>query len=442
MNVTARVLVVAPREAYPDIGTQLEAQGYASRTAHDFEEARALSRETPPDIAIVAAMGPDDPRPANVGWALGRGPDDDPLPILYIADADTGGEAPLDDGLTEYLSPSFSEIELLARLRGLTRLATMREELNRRAATTRSYGVQGQEASRPPTTVSDARLLLVAENDVNVAPFHATLGREAALALVPDREEAVQRLERDSFDALLAFAVDGAGKWLDLFHSIRGNSRLYNLPILVITKSADEAFKADAFAAGVNDVLAQDAPPEEVAFRVTNQVRQQRYRLSMQAIYREARHLVTSDSLTGLYTRGFLQAHLATQLAEAEVSEKPLTLAIMKLETLSSVNQTLGYAAGDQLLRQVGGMIGTLVRGEDLAARHRGDTYAVVMPDTILADARIVTGRLCGVVNNSSYALPDAASPVTTPLTTCCVERVSGDSADTLLRRARLGLKG
>ncbi len=64
------------------------------------------------------------------------------------------------------------------------------------------------------------------------------------------------------------------------------------------------------------------------------------------------------------------------------------------------------------------------------------------MPDTILADARIVTGRLCGVVNNSSFALPDVASPVTTHLTTCCVQRVSGDSADTLLRRARRDLKG
>ena len=80
--------------------------------------------------------------------------------------------------------------------------------------------------------------------------------------------------------------------------------------------------------------------------------------------------------------------------------------------------------------------------GEDLAARHRGDSFVIVMPDTALADARVVTGRLCGVINSSSFALPDIESPVSAHLTVACVERVGGDGPDTLLRRARREAEG
>ncbi len=430
MPVAARVLVVASEEDYASIGAQLDAHGYASHFAHNADEAADLGRTARADIAIVA----------RTTTPLPRAEDEEPLPVLYITDADARDQTPAGGGLAEYLSPAFSEIELLTRLRGLTRLATMREELNRRAETTRSYGVQCPSATPPPNTITDARVMVIAENDINVADLHATLGRDAALALVPGWQEAVRRLERDSFDAIVAYALDGGREWLDLVHSLRGNARFYNLPILAVAAEGDEIFKADAYAAGVNDVLDAGAEPREIAFQVLNQVRQLCYRLSMQEIYREVRHSVTSDNLTGLFTRGFMKAHLGAQLDAAVAADRPLSLAYMRLDTLAWANGSLGYAAGDQLLRQVGGLIGNLVRAEDLAARHRGDCFVIVMPDTPLADARVVTSRLCGVVNSSTYALPDVELPVDAHLSVACVERVGGDDPDTLLRRARRGL--
>lgn len=59
------------------------------------------------------------------------------------------------------------------------------------------------------------------------------------------------------------------------------------------------------------------------------------------------------------------------------------------------------------------------------------------MPDTTLADARVVTNRLCGVVNSSSFALPGAETPLSVHLSVACIERVDGDSLESFLRRVR-----
>ena len=203
-----------------------------------------------------------------------------------------------------------------------------------------------------------------------------------------------------------------------------------------------DGFKSEAYSAGYNDVLPASTEPDEIAFRVLNQVRQMRYRQSMQTVYRESRHAITSDNLTGLFTRGFLQAHLEAQLLAEEKADRPLAIAYLQLDTLASVNRLHGFAAGDQLLRQVGGMIGNLVRGEDLAARHRGDCFVIVMPGTTLADAHVVTGRITGVINASSFALPDVEETTSVHLSVACSERRMGDTPDALLRRVRRELMG
>ena len=210
MPVTARVLVVASGEDYREIGAQLGSHGYASQVVQDFDEARSLGRECRPDIAIVTRP----PAADDADGIFGKTADEAPIPVLYISDAEARNEVEREDGLTEFLSPDYSEIELLTRLRALTRLATMRDELNRRAETTRSYGVQCPSAMPPPGMISDARVVVIAEDDINVSGLLSTLGRKAALALVPERHEALRRLERGSFDAVLAYTTADPGAWL------------------------------------------------------------------------------------------------------------------------------------------------------------------------------------------------------------------------------------
>jgi len=101
-----------------------------------------------------------------------------------------------------------------------------------------------------------------------------------------------------------------------------------------------------------------------------------------------------TDSLTGLFNRRHFmeQAHLA--LARAKRTHSPVTLAIADLDHFKSVNDTLGHAAGDLVLKAVAQRIRSTLRETDIHCRYGGEEFAFVFPDTALAEAGLLANRL------------------------------------------------
>ena len=71
------------------------------------------------------------------------------------------------------------------------------------------------------------------------------------------------------------------------------------------------------YKSGITDVIAKPYSSEELKLRVNLLVRESRFRDSLKEIYQKAKHLATSDSLTGLYSRGFLVEHVSAMVTDA-----------------------------------------------------------------------------------------------------------------------------
>ena len=100
-------------------------------------------------------------------------------------------------------------------------------------------------------------------------------------------------------------------------------------------------------------------------------------RLRQQAAERRARFLAYFDPLTELANRTMFHDIAETQLAR----EEPLLIALLDLDEFKSVNDTLGHAAGDQLLKVVATRISEVVSGVGgTAARLGGDEFAAILP--------------------------------------------------------------
>ncbi|CAN5690539.1 hypothetical protein BH23GEM10_BH23GEM10_02230 [soil metagenome] len=121
------------------------------------------------------------------------------------------------------------------------------------------------------------------------------------------------------------------------------------------------------------------------------------------ALHRQAltheRQLARTDGLTGLpNTRSF------NELAERELhrlrrKQLPVSLAYIDIDDFKSVNDTLGHAAGDDLLQQVAGAIFSAVRAIDVTARLGGDEFVVMLPEATQDGARIVISRVLDRLN-------------------------------------------
>ena len=111
------------------------------------------------------------------------------------------------------------------------------------------------------------------------------------------------------------------------------------------------------------------------------------------------RNQATRDPLTGLFNRRFLDQYLAQSIQRHRKDQKDLCLLMIDVDYFKAVNDTLGHAAGDHLLKSIGKLIGSTIRGEDVGFRFGGDEFAVLMPGSNAEAGQALAGRLISQVD-------------------------------------------
>ena len=90
----------------------------------------------------------------------------------------------------------------------------------------------------------------------------------------------------------------------------------------------------------------------------------------------------SSDSLTGVHNRAYLERHAQRILDFASRKNLPAHLLFIDLNGFKKVNDTLGHEAGDLVLIAVARTIQAMVRKYDIFVRLGGDEFVIILPDT------------------------------------------------------------
>ncbi len=118
-----------------------------------------------------------------------------------------------------------------------------------------------------------------------------------------------------------------------------------------------------------------------------------------QRFEQELRHQAMHDTLTGLPNRALLMDRIEQAIELARRSDQSLTLLFLDLDRFKLVNDSLGHAAGDELLRVVTRRIGRLMRAGETVARLGGDEFVLLLPNPMSAEMLAnLTNRLSRVV--------------------------------------------
>jgi diguanylate cyclase (GGDEF)-like protein len=116
--------------------------------------------------------------------------------------------------------------------------------------------------------------------------------------------------------------------------------------------------------------------------------------------FREARELADVNALTGLHNRRYFHETLAREVARARRYRRTLALILLDLDDFKSVNDRIGHLGGDEVLAEIGERMRSVVRSADVACRIGGEEFAVLLPESSLADAEQLYDRLAVAVAN------------------------------------------
>ena len=164
---------------------------------------------------------------------------------------------------------------------------------------------------------------------------------------------------------------------------------------------------------------------------------------ALQRVASEARlaYLAQFDPLTGLPNRALLADRFSQMINQARRRTSPLAVLFIDLDGFKAVNDTLGHAGGDELLREVARRLLSAVRAGDTVARISGDEFAILLGDIVRPeDAALVAQK---VIDSLAEALHIHGSEIfVTASVGIAAYPADGGDAETLIDAADAAMYG
>jgi diguanylate cyclase (GGDEF)-like protein len=180
---------------------------------------------------------------------------------------------------------------------------------------------------------------------------------------------------------------------------------------------------------------------EEIVEKRTHELRRANEVLKRETAKRiTAQKIANIDPLTELLNRRGLEVELSKEIRRASRTDAPLTAVLLDCDDFKRINETLGHAVGDVVLKEVATRLKDSLRPTDHVARIGGDEFLVLLPDTRMAEAMHAGERLRLAVSDNPLRLASGPVKLTASLG---IERVpmSVVSIEEVLARTHLSLR-
>lgn len=128
--------------------------------------------------------------------------------------------------------------------------------------------------------------------------------------------------------------------------------------------------------------------------------------ISNASLHKGVTELANTDSVTGLPNRRALDERLQEEMRYARRMNSQFSVVMMDLDGFKNVNDNLGHGIGDEVLRSVFNYLAEKMRATDFLARYGGDELTLIMRDSDLEVAKIVTHKIIELMKSYSFPLP------------------------------------
>lgn len=403
---------------------KLSAAHFEVAQAASARDALAMISRLRPDMIVANTALPDMSCAALIA-AIRALSDVAATPIVLMLTEDTpaGRVAALQAGADDVIAQPLDERIMLARMRGLLRQHHALEDMRLNAG----HGPTGPDcaAGFAETQAGFTRTGQIAILGGSMAETMSLRTRLRAACphhiAALDSARGVGAAHRTTpVDLYVLLVPDGHRELgLKLMAELRATPQARHTRIMAITPPGDSALAATLLDMGANDVIPAQPDLDELALRVQNQLGRKRLLDALRDRLHDGLRAAMIDPLTGLYNRRFALPFLRDLVAprqtgaDSATATAPRGFAVMvaDLDHFKRINDHLGHAAGDAVLKHVADLLRSALRETDLIARIGGEEFLIVIPGTDPETARRTAARLCNLVARAQIPLRKDAPP-------------------------------
>jgi diguanylate cyclase (GGDEF)-like protein len=247
--------------------------------------------------------------------------------------------------------------------------------------------------------------ILIAEDDPDFRRLLSRRAERMGLTIVEaeDGGQAIEALDRDEFDALVLDLYMPVHNGFEIIAAAREKDP--DIQALVLTGSASVESAVEALRAGVYDYLTKPFDSMTTFELALTRALERRFLINEnKRLFEENQRLAVTDPLTGLHNRHKLQEALTTELERARRYSRPLSIIMVDMDDLKTINDTHGHAIGDEALRVVGQVITRCIRKVDMGTRFGGDEFLVLLPEADEQEAATVAARVDKEIRSIDFA--------------------------------------
>ena len=157
-------------------------------------------------------------------------------------------------------------------------------------------------------------------------------------------------------------------------------------------------------------------------------------------MHHETQRLSVTDGLTGLWNRRYASRALEREVERSQRYGHPLSVLMLDLDRFKQVNDKHGHQRGDAVLIELAARVREVVREVDIVARYGGEEFILILPETDLAGARLLSSRILDGIRVRPMGGPGEEAIWMTTSIGVAVMPTHGDSAESLIRAADTAL--
>jgi two-component system cell cycle response regulator len=401
--MTATILVVDDIEANIKLlKAKLTPEYYSILTANSSEQAFVILKNNNVDLILLDIMMPgiDGITACKI---IKQNPETSYIPIVIVTALEDIEDRirGLDAGADEFLSKPLNDLSLFARIKSLTRMKTILDELKLRNQTKEDLGYISNDIIND---FSKSKIVILDDDLIqakNISRILTSLVQEITIFnKVEELDSFLQNYKPDI--VMISCQIDNIDP-LRVCVNLRAKEHLKYTSLVLIAEEDKNDMLIKGMEIGINDYFITPIDNNELIVRIKTQLKRKIYIDNLKNDLEQNFHFSIKDGLTNLFNRRYFDNHIKLMANNAQKSNKLLSLIMLDIDYFKLVNDKYGHQAGDIILQSIAEILRNHIRVIDLAARYGGEEFTIIISDLSTDKVLILAENLRKHIENINF---------------------------------------